>query len=615
MEIWNRFRTGLRALAASGAAASMLLAACGGGGGDDDATSGAADTAVRLESAATASATIGAAGGTVTAVAADGRRYTLTVPAGALAADTAITATPIVSMGNAPLADGLRGGVRFGPSGLRFGLAATLRIEGASTTASAGKRLVGFVRSDDGAAMQLVPVDVTGTALVMPVLHFSDGGVSEATREELAAIPLAPIADPVEQMLDASLRAAQTVTTPDAAVALLIELHDQQLSPLLDSVAAGPDGFTAEAQRQRESAIATWATWTDLFGDTVFAFGQGPTLEARLGGRVAQSRARAGALLLAQVDSGRTACLSPAPLRVLHVDGLLQALWAQKLAQIHGLDAPDLGLDAANVSRRLNDCARIAFVPRPVPTFETGRAVSLDAQADLIFAADVNAEDFMLFSFEVSSADAVVATPEGFASEDGQYTTVVTPNAADPLFNVRACIVTFMANSAPVASTMCGQDSVGGTPAVLLAGTVSVFDDQTALGGGPQVAGEVALRVRQDGSDFTITSALGSYRTVRESTGRCFPAGGGPSTEVTRRTTENGTITTGRVAFPVFELQVQAVVQSQRTDSNCGLITDQSIQDGLLIMTIFQIDRDAQNRITAITLQHRGQPAGRLTRE
>ena len=60
---------------------------------------------------------------------------------------------------------------------------------------------------------------------------------------------------------------------------------------------------------------------------------------------------------------------------------------------------------------------------------------------------------------------------------------------------------------------------------------------------------------------------------------------------------------------------LEAVVQSQRTDSNCGLITDQSIQDGLLIMTIFQIDRDAQNRITAITLQHRGQPAGRLTRE
>lgn len=606
MEIWNRCRTGLRALAASGAAASMLLAACGGGGGDDDATSGAADTAVRLESAATASATIGAAGGTVTAVAADGRRYTLTVPAGALAADTAITATPIVSMGNAPLAEGLRGGVRFGPSGLRFGLAATLRIEGASTTASAGNRLVGFVRSDDGAAMQLVPVEVVGNALEMPVPHFSDGGAAEANAAELAAIPLAPITDPVQDLWDTLMREIRVGGTEADDIDVVVRLHDQKVVPLLQTAESLADDPTQDSFR--ESAAATWAAWQRIVNIS------GLPAE-RFGGRVAQARARTGAMLLAQVDRGRTACLAPAPLRVLHLDGMLRALWAQKVAQIHRLDAPDLGLDAATVSRRLNDCARIAFVPRPVPTFETGRAVSLDAQADLIFAADVNAEDFMLFSFEVNSADAVVATPEGFASEDGQYTTVVTPNAADPLFNVRACIVTFMANSAPVASTMCGQDSVGGTPAVLLAGTVRVFDDQTAPGGGPQVAGEVALRVRQDGSDFTITSALGSYRTVRESTGRCFPAGGGPSTEVTRRTTESGTITTGRVAFPVFELQVQAVVQSQRTDSNCGLITDQSIQDGVLFMTIFQIDRDAQNRITAITLQHRGQPAGRLTRE
>lgn len=595
----------LRSLLAATLAASLLaLAACGGGGSSGDADT--APSAVQVDSARTARATVGPAGGTVSATAADGRVYTLTVPPGALVEDTEITATPVTSMGAAPLAAGVKGAVRFGPAGLQFGQAATLRIEGASPTAGAGKQLVGFVRSDDGAAMQLAPVEVAGNALEMPVPHFSDVGASEATAAELAAIPLAPITDPVQDLRDTLMREIKINGTEADDIAVVVRLHDQKVVPLLQTAEDLADDSTQD--RFRESAVATWAAWqriVDISGLSADKFG----------GRVEQARARTGALLLDQVDRGRTDCLAPAPLRVLHLDGMLRALWAQKVAQIHGLDAPDLGLDGATVSRRLNDCARIAFVPRPVPTFETGRAVSLDAQADLIFAADVNAEDFMLFGFEVTSADAAVATPQGFASESGEYTTVVTPNAADPLFNVRACVVTFMANSAPVASAMCGQDSVGGTPAVLLAGTVRLFGDGEAPGGGPEVIGSVALRVRQDGGDFTLTSALGSYRAVRESTGPCSPAGGGATTQVTKRTTDSGTITDGRVAFPVIELQAQSVVQSQRTDSNCGVITDQTIENVLVQLVIAQVDRDAQNRITAFTVQHRGQTAGTLVRE
>jgi len=87
------------------AAASLALAACGGGG---DPVPPVAPAAVQTDGTRTARATIGSAGGSLSVTTADGRRFTLTVPPGALSAATEITATPVVSMGVAPLAAGYR---------------------------------------------------------------------------------------------------------------------------------------------------------------------------------------------------------------------------------------------------------------------------------------------------------------------------------------------------------------------------------------------------------------------------------------------------------------------------------------------------------------------------
>lgn len=99
-------------------ALALVLAGCGGGGGgadggaDGGAVGGGADTAatdrpVVVDSSRTSTATLGPLGGRLSATAADGTRYTLEVPADALAADTAISLTPITSLGSAPLARGL----------------------------------------------------------------------------------------------------------------------------------------------------------------------------------------------------------------------------------------------------------------------------------------------------------------------------------------------------------------------------------------------------------------------------------------------------------------------------------------------------------------------------
>lgn len=594
MEIWNRFRTGLRALAASGAAASMLLAACGGGGGDDDATSGAADTAVRLESAATASATIGAAGGTVTAVAADGRRYTLTVPAGALAADTAITATPIVSMGNAPLADGLRGGVRFGPSGTRFAVPATLRIEGASTAVTAG-RLLGFVRSDDGAVMRLLPVASAAGAVDVPVLHFSDVGITEALREAVAALPLVQPIDPVEEMWETAARESVAANTPELLAAMVARLHDNLLSPLLDDAAqlsgdASEDAF-------RVSVVATWSAWQSIIAIVSSPGAERDQLLALLGDRVPLARARTGAVLSVQVDRGRTACLVPAPVGVVQMNGLEAALRAQIVAGQFDLDAVDLGLDADTVARRLNDCARVAFVPRALPSFEVGRQVSLDTQGELLFAQDPNAGMPSDLEFNLTSADASIATPRGFGSAQGSYTSVVTPSAANPVFTVRACIVVTMAGGARVASVLCGRETLSGAPGVILAGTINLIADL----GVDTVVGEMSLRVRADpDGGFTVVEALGSYRIRETIRGNCTPAGGGQAVDVGLSASVDGAVTGARVIRDLgqgFALlaSFRETGSFQETRADCSVATrpvDRTIDSDPV--PFIRIERDAQ---------------------
>jgi hypothetical protein len=595
MEVWNRFRAGLRALAACGAAASMLLAACGGGGGDDDASSGGSGTAVRLESAATASATIGAAGGTVTAVAADGRRYTLTVPAGALAADAAITATPIVSMGNAPLADGLRGGVRFGPSGTRFAVPATLRIEGASTAVTAG-RLLGFVRSDDGAVMRLLPVTSAPGAVDVPVLHFSDVGITEALREAVAALPLVQPVDPVEEMWDTAARESLAATTPELLADMVARLHDTLLAPLLDE-AAQLSGDPSD-EPFRVSVVATWSAWRSIIDIVASPGAEREQLLARLGDRVPLARARTGAVLAVQVDQGRSACLAPAPVGVVQMNGLEAALRAQIVADQFDLAAADLGLDADTVARRLNDCARVAFVPRALPSFEVGRQVSLDTQAELLFAQDPNVGMPSDLEFNLSSADASIATPRGFGSVQGGYTSVVTPSAANPVFTVRACLVVTMANGSRQPGVMCGRQTVPGDQGVILAGTIDLFADLNRV---DTLVGEMSLRVRAnpDGS-FTVVEALGSYRIRETISGNCTPAGGGPLVTRSLSASVDGIVTGARVFREpgqpfVLEGTSRETGSFQELRDDCSVAT-QTVDRTRAIgpLPFFRIERDAQ---------------------
>jgi hypothetical protein len=606
MGLRSGWETVRRAAGAAGACALVLLAACGGGGGDDggDATPASPSGAVTLESSRTVRTTLGAAGGSLSATAADGRRYTLTVPPGALTASTEITATPVASMGDAPLAAGTRAAVRFGPAGLRFAMPARLRIEGAATTAGAGKRLVGFVRDDAGTAMNLQPPALAGAALELQVPHFSDVGVSEATPQEIALVPIVTPASVADEIFETAARELPPLSSGLQAVAdVFAAIHDRIVSRELD------DATRAGTPEARLVAATAFGIWDRAIELAMADPAQYAAVVALLGDRYVLSRARAGAFVKQDVDAGLAACATPAPIGSVQQDGLKSALSLQVFAGQRGLDDADLGLDAATVARRANACARVAFVPQAAPVFEVGRQVSLDAQAELIFAVDANFRAAQPFAFTVGSSAAAIATPEGVGDAAGRYTTVVTPSAADPLFDIKACLmvvvpqpVAFMPEGLLSPSAMCGTQQLGGElTEVVLAGLLT----RNAAGLG--ISGSVNLRARFSRSGtVTVVSVDGSATSRGSGEVAC----GGPQQQVVLSVSRENVLNQGRFvsasnSFKLFGPQTTRADRLVSPGDSCATTVEvTTVEDGDLLGSadITAITRDAAGLPLSITI-------------
>ena len=108
---------------------------------------------VTPDSSNTATATIGADGGTIRATAADGTTYELVVPPEALDFDETISMTPIGAVEGLPLSGGLSGAVTLEPAGIIFYEPATLIITPA--TPLSGELTLGFAYDGAGEEFHL----------------------------------------------------------------------------------------------------------------------------------------------------------------------------------------------------------------------------------------------------------------------------------------------------------------------------------------------------------------------------------------------------------------------------------------------------------------------------
>ena len=174
---------------------------------------------VVLENGTAATATIGAAGGSIGATSTAGEHVTLIVPPGALLAPTRITVTPLASVRKPGLTGGVQGGVDLQPAGLRFARPARLRVE-LQGRPPAGQRVI--AASFEGAARTLEPEPVTdsGNVAVVPVTHFSGAVLGFGTVADLQAMIAADRA-----ASGASLTAVQAFTD-----SLLVLAADSTLS-------------------------------------------------------------------------------------------------------------------------------------------------------------------------------------------------------------------------------------------------------------------------------------------------------------------------------------------------------------------------------------------------
>jgi hypothetical protein len=145
------------------------------------------DIKVNLEDNSAASALITTAGGHLSATAADGTLFTLTLPEGALQGDQQITLTPASTIDGLPFSGGLVGAVQLAPEGLQLLQAATLTIESPKTAAAQGFETVAFGYRQSGKGLYLSPAQVSGQVMSLEVWHFSGDGAAQATGVEVAA--------------------------------------------------------------------------------------------------------------------------------------------------------------------------------------------------------------------------------------------------------------------------------------------------------------------------------------------------------------------------------------------------------------------------------------------
>jgi hypothetical protein len=127
------------------------------------------DATFGADSSRATGGTVGTSGGSISATAADGARFDLTVPAQSVPDGTEIALTPLSTLSAPQKLGRLVAGVTVGPASLNFARGATLTITPPSKVALRKRRAVSF--EADGTVLHEVPYATEQTQLVVGVSH------------------------------------------------------------------------------------------------------------------------------------------------------------------------------------------------------------------------------------------------------------------------------------------------------------------------------------------------------------------------------------------------------------------------------------------------------------
>jgi hypothetical protein len=131
-------------------------------------------------------------GGSLSAVAADGTQFTLTIPPGALVSEEEITLTPVTAIDRLPLSGGLSAAVQVAPDGLLLFQPATLLID-LPVPISADQEITFAWRGTGEEFFLYPPRPLNTTSITLTLTHFSGYGAGRGTSADetaqLARIP------------------------------------------------------------------------------------------------------------------------------------------------------------------------------------------------------------------------------------------------------------------------------------------------------------------------------------------------------------------------------------------------------------------------------------------
>jgi len=135
---------------------------------------------------------ISPAGGSLSAVAADGTQFTLTLPPGALVSDEEVTLTPVAAIDRLPLSGGLSAGVQLAPDGLLLFQAATLVID-LPVPISPDEEITFAWRGTGDEFFLYPPKPLNTSSITLTLTHFSGYGAGRGTSADetaqLARVP------------------------------------------------------------------------------------------------------------------------------------------------------------------------------------------------------------------------------------------------------------------------------------------------------------------------------------------------------------------------------------------------------------------------------------------
>jgi hypothetical protein len=274
-------------------------------------------------------------GGTITAHAASGAVFTLTVPANALLSDAPVTLTPLISVSGLPISNGFVAGVEVGPDELELMQLAKLTIQPPISVAI--NQQVGFSFHDAGQEFFFYPLDlvssvsfsihqfnayglgfgnITKTPIQTDMFDRLENALEPINASQRTALPLAAEAS----LRTESLAPAASTTTSDFATQwaeMLQTQWDQITGPQLQ--AAERPGGTLDSDSQALVNALNWAHWvavSDLNNTEPTTFGK----------EVAQVLAAIPTVLKKDFPEAFALCASqPGPKTVILLVGIVRA--------------------------------------------------------------------------------------------------------------------------------------------------------------------------------------------------------------------------------------------------------------------------------------------------